>query len=758
MKAKLEDVLKEKERELKLHQRFLNLKTFCEEKIFPGLALPLQSHIEIVKGLIERIIPDPKDRTEEMFSGEIFALLGTIYLHDIEYAKNFEWSINRGILGIVDGEGKEILANYEIGKRLDIPESAIEIINYLVFSNIVKKVPVEWEIIDNGARAIIRNTKTFEHIFNFAHLLADFFCTDLLSLPLKRYKDPQIVLRPNEATIDIDSREGIITIKHNSKFPYEQHAMESAKQYVENMFTRFKQNVNGRLGFQYKEIVWDITSDFSYNRDIFETARFSPYNEFEGPPFERWNEAERIVDRLFNYGYAVVIGGPYTGKTTVLKSFIMPQLLAMNRNVFYCEAWSYPMSAIRDAIRNEQNVPGLADLDVISLCKKLSEKEPCFFIIDSMERLIGLDAVEREKFERFFDFCRKERNIYLIVCGDKETFFEWSPMLYEVSIAALYQLKPITDDRTPDESKHGPIGVELLQTNDNLGRILEEILSGLKDLYEFRSMMAFIVNRQERVVKRHSIDGIHYETLLPDDDIIAFVTALKEKDILKETESQGISYYSLTSRYLREPLYKVLRLDDFDVRRRVRTNLRKCIDSEAFLDNESLKLVNVWKDHMMFNKDEMGLILGSSIACDKEYGHFFEKAKNDGKGIDIQPILKLISFGDVGKRTKAVKLLIDIRDKAMINPLLLHMKEEDDTDIKNLIVKGIGLTEKKKAIIAIINTLRESGDKQLRLEAIEFFYARFGDDFRKILLDVRETEDDQTIIKRIDQLLSRIRH
>ena len=43
MKAKLEDVLKEKERELKLHQRFLNLKTFCEEKIFPGIDLPLQA-------------------------------------------------------------------------------------------------------------------------------------------------------------------------------------------------------------------------------------------------------------------------------------------------------------------------------------------------------------------------------------------------------------------------------------------------------------------------------------------------------------------------------------------------------------------------------------------------------------------------------------------------------------------------------------------------------------------------------------------
>ena len=221
MKAKLEDVLKEKERELKLHQRFLNLKTFCEEKIFPGIDLPLQHHIETIKGLIERIIPDPKDRTEEMFSGEIFALLGTIYLHDVKYVKNFEWSVNREILSAIDGDGKEIFMNYEIGKRLDIPDSAIEIINYLGFSNIVKKIPVEWEIVDNGAKAIIRNTKTFEHIFNFAHLLVDLFYSDLRSLPLKRYKDPQIILRPDEATIDIDSREGIIAIKYNIKFPYE---------------------------------------------------------------------------------------------------------------------------------------------------------------------------------------------------------------------------------------------------------------------------------------------------------------------------------------------------------------------------------------------------------------------------------------------------------------------------------------------------------------------------------------------------------
>jgi len=757
MKAKLEDVLKEKERELKLHQRFLNLKTFCEEKIFPGVDLPLQSHTETVKGLIERIIPDPKDRREEMFSGEIFALLGTIYLHDLKYVKNFEWIVNRDILNAIDGDGKEIIMNCALGKRLDIPDSAIEIINYLAFANIVKKIPVEWEIIDNDAKAIIRNTKTFEHIFNFAHLLADLFYTDLRSLPLKRYKDPQIIIRPNEAAIDIDSREGIITIKHNTRFPYEQHAMESAKRYVENMFTRFKNNVNGRLGFQYRDILWDITSDFSYNENICDMSRLLPHNELESPPLERWDEAENILDIVFDYRYAVVVGGASTGKTKALKSFIIPQLLALASNVFYCEIWSHPAGEIRDVINSELNISDFADLDLISLCKKLSKEDPCFFVIDSMERLTGVGTAERDKFERFFDFCRGAGNIYLIVCGDKETFFEWCPMLRGINMAALYQLRPIAGNEISGKPQYKPADTELLQTKGNFERILEGAMSGLKDIYEFRSMMAFFVDRYEKTARRHTIEEICHETLLSDETIASFIASLKEKDILKETTFQGTVYYSLTSRHLREPLYNVLKLGDFEARRKVRTALKNCIVNETFLDDESLGLINTWKDGMIFEKDEMGLILGSLIACGKEHGYLFEKAKMDAKGIDIQPILKLIRFGDVAKRTKAVRLLIDIRDKAMINPLLLHMKEEDDRDIKNLIVKGIGLTEKKKAIIAIINTLRETGDKQLRLEAIEFFYSRLGDDFRRILLDIRETEDDQTIIERINRLLSRIR-
>ncbi|MEN6617508.1 MAG: hypothetical protein ABFD12_13210, partial [Syntrophorhabdus sp.] len=121
MKAKLEDVLKEKERELKLYSRFLSLRNYCEESLFPRVNAPIGEHAETLKTIIEKLIPDPKDRTEEMFSGEIFALLGTIYLHDLSLMKEFDWPLNGNILNARDMDMRGVFMNYEIARRLDIP-------------------------------------------------------------------------------------------------------------------------------------------------------------------------------------------------------------------------------------------------------------------------------------------------------------------------------------------------------------------------------------------------------------------------------------------------------------------------------------------------------------------------------------------------------------------------------------------------------------------------------------------------------------
>jgi hypothetical protein len=771
MQSKLEDVLKNKERELKLFQRFLDLKSFCEEQFFGLVDLPLKQHVESLKELIEKIIPDPKDRTEEMFSGEIFTLLGTIYLHDIGLVKDYHWDSNKEIISALDGNDKQMFLNYGIGEKLNIPGMAIEIINYLTFSNVLRKIPIEWTITEDSRKAIIRNTKVISHVFNFSHLLIDIFYSDLRYPRIRRYHDKKFVLDPREAAVDIDSREGIIHIKYNAKFPYELHVLKDVKNYVDNMFSIFKNNVNGKHGFQYKDIIWDITSDFTYEKDVFEVPKFSPYNEYQGPPFERWEKASLVLDKLFDHGYAIVAGEAATGKTTVLRSFVMPQILSISSNVYYCEMWENPVGEIKDVICSRLMKDSSPELDVISLCKKLLDNGPCFFIIDNCERYIYVNAQEREKFERFISFCIEHNNIYLIISGEKETFFEWYEPFSNMHLSALCEIKPLESSKAADKldafredkiikdmnERYKPIEFELLLANISVEKVIEDVLKGVKEERDFRKIVACITDRNAKHLKRYTAEDIFLETHIPHKKIIGYLNLLKEKDIVRESESSEQVYYYLSSRYLKEPLYTVLKLEQFEEVKKIRNILQNSIANDLFLDAQALQMLESWKDDIVFSKEEMGLILSSLINQSETYINFLEKAKKDGRGIDIQPILKLLYIEDAEKREEAIKLLIEIQDKDMVNPLLSHLKKENVLEIKDLLIKGISLTGKKKTILAIMNALKEINDRQLRLRAIDFFYSLLDVNLKDILADIREKEEDPAILMKIDSILSEIR-
>jgi HEAT repeat protein len=117
----------------------------------------------------------------------------------------------------------------------------------------------------------------------------------------------------------------------------------------------------------------------------------------------------------------------------------------------------------------------------------------------------------------------------------------------------------------------------------------------------------------------------------------------------------------------------------------------------------------------------------------------------------------LLYAGDPAKRRKAVELLVEVQDKNMINPLLAHLRREDVFEIKNLLIEGIGHSGKKRAILAIMDTLKEIGDRELRLRAIEFFYALLDGNLKSILTEIRESEEDPVIATKIDGLLSTIK-
>ncbi|MEI6153563.1 MAG: hypothetical protein WCQ90_05705, partial [Deltaproteobacteria bacterium] len=273
----------------------------------------------------------------------------------------------------------------------------------------------------------------------------------------------------------------------------------------------------------------------------------------------------------------------------------------------------------------------------------------------------------------------------------------------------------------------------------------------------FRKIIASFIDRNAKHLKRYTIENIFFETRIPHKKIAGYLNLLKEKDIVRESESMGQVYYYLSNRYLKEPLCAVLKLDEFEESKRIRNILQNSLINDAFLDAETLQILEKWKDDLVFSKEEMGLILASLILESAEYIHFLEKAKKDGKGIDIQPILKLLYAVDAGKRGEAVKLLIEIQDKDMINPLLAHLKKEHVIEIKDLMIKGISLTGKKKAILAIMNALKEINDRHLRLRAIDFFYSLLDGNLKDILTDIREKEEDPVVLIKIDSILTKIR-
>jgi hypothetical protein len=765
MQAKLEDVLRDKERELKLYQRFLDLRVFCEENIFPRIGLPLKEHAEALKGLMEEIIPDPRGRREEMFSGEIFVLLCAAYLHDAGSIKHYEWNHNREILNSNILPDKGLFLNYEIGRHLGIPMSAMEIISAVIYSHSIKKIPLEWEIEEDGKKGIIRNTRVLVQIFNFCHVLLDAFNSSPNHLALRGRGAVKAVLQPRGAAVDINAREGLIRVKYTAKSPYARYVMEKVKSRVESRFDFFKQQVGGRLGFQYSDIIWDITSDLHYLPDPCNGPRFSPYNEMETPRFNRWDEASPLLDTLFSLGHATVVGEPGTGKTTILKAFMVRELLSLSANVFYCEIWKNPVNEIRYAVCKKCGRFEYSDLDITSICRKLVNDGPCFFVIDNCERLKDAENREREKFERFASFCLGREDVYLVMCGDKGTFLDWCSPFSGFKMASIHEVKPVRgacaieaygEEKTSlgADGYYMPIECEIMRTGLDVEKVLFDVLEKVRDDTECRAVLAVIVGSKGEPLQRYAIDDLFFETRVAKNWILSYLTFLEERGIVSESEYGGISYYALSNRYLRDPLVSVLKLHEFEEKGKIREVLRNVVAGETFLEEEALGMIEKWKDHMVFSREDIGWILGSLVLRSKDYSCFLEKARVDGLGVDIQPILKLLYLDDVERRREAVKLLVESRDKRMINPLLEHLRQEDAPDIRKLLVTGIGLAGKKKAFLAIINTLREIGDSRLRLKAIDFFYSVSNGRAEEFLVSTREHEKDPIVLAKIDSLLS----
>ena len=627
-------------------------------------------------------------------------------------------------------------------------------------------MPMEWVITEGGKKALIRNTTVIEHVFNFSHFILDVFYCDLCNARLRRYRRPRLVLGNKEVSLEILSREGIMTIGYEAASPYELHQIERVKNYVEKVFKFFRDNVNGRLGFQYREIKWDMRLKSGDGGPLCERRSFSPCAREGALLVERWTEASAVLDRVFDNGSALIVGEESVGKSTLLKSFVLPQAAAVLTNVFYCDVWTSPVSEIREAICSTRKSYNYSELDIISLCSTLLDEGPSLFILDGFERTIELDVQEREKLERFLDFCSAREHCYLIICGDKGAFFDWSAPFGRTAMSALYELKRLDGEGAaaiygPGKTQwngrahYTPIECELLVRGTTIEGALRNLLDDVDDVDELRAILAAIIDTNQMHLRRHTVDEICFETHLPQASVLRHLDVLTRKGLVAQDELSGSPLYSLAGRFLREPLFRVLELGQFAEKKKAREILRQSSVDDSVPNGDQLDLIRRWKDGMVFSKENMGRILAGLTSLGEDCRTFLEKAKHDNSGIDIQPVLRLLRSKDATERGRAIRLLLEVQDKNTVNPLLTHLKNETAPELRDLIVKGMLSTRKKRRIIAVMRTLRDNGDRELRLRAIGLFHTLPPKTAKNLLADLMEMEDDPVLLEELRRLFSK---
>ncbi len=741
MQSRLEDVLREKERELKLYEKFMGLVRLVEDEIFPFSSVPLRAHIETLKGFIENLIPEPKDRRGEMFSGELFILLCTLYFHDMGAATGYSRCSSREIVRGMDASARTFILNNEIAKRLNIPEDAMELVNSLIFS--VKKIPIEWEIREGTRKAIVRNAPMLGAIFDFAHLLWDISSVDASHAILRRQQHPD--LRPGcGAAVAIDSKEGIISLKSRPQVPYQAHVLDRIREHVEMLFNRFRNAVNGRLGFQYRQIVWDTAG-------CPDPPAHPPLTTLQGLPYLRWEEASRLLDKLFRYGHVVVVGNDAAGKTTMMTSFVVPQLRHISTHVFYAELWDRPIHEMREAIEKSGLIPPGGAVDIISICKKLFMGGPCFFIIDGCERLKTVGPDEREKLERFVGFCLKHENAYLAVLGDKEEFFSWYEPFNGMGLSAVFEAGPI--DGQDAALLPGP---EEVLPFDLLEKRVDEALGAAMDRNELRETVSVLAGNSAKTLKRYSLDDIHFETRIPKERLSHYLNLLQEKGIARRQDVSATAFWTLSSRRIKEHLCRHLGLDEFARKREVRGVLRAAGGEGRFLDVEHLDMIEDLQQGMMFTKREMGLILGSMVFHKRDWAAFLKGAGNDVLRFDFEAVLPLLARDEAEIRAAALRLLARLRDDALVNPLLAHLKKETVPELRSFLVEGLVAAGRRRAVVALMRTLAEMGDRDARIKAIDAIYRLPASTAHNLLLEIASVEKDPEMIDRIDEWLSKL--
>jgi hypothetical protein len=174
------------------------------------------------------------------------------------------------------------------------------------------------------------------------------------------------------------------------------------------------------------------------------------------------------------------------------------------------------------------------------------------------------------------------------------------------------------------------------------------------------------------------------------------------------------------------------------------------------LDGDTLDRVEDVQADMMFTKREMGLILASMVCHGRDWSNLLAKADREVRGFESEPVLSLLSANDPKIREGAITLLSKVRDDALINPLLAHLRRESEPALRALLVKGFVVIGKRRTIVALMNTLTEMGHREAKMRVIDYISRLPARSARELLIEIADVEKEPEMIDEIDARLSKI--
>ena len=168
------------------------------------------------------------------------------------------------------------------------------------------------------------------------------------------------------------------------------------------------ETVNGRLGFQYRQIVWDDGEATARSvRPERRLCSFAVSNASRGASIASPGRGVGHPRQAFSVRARDRSGRrDFPERVPWLDSFVVPQLRRMSPNVFYAEIWDGPIHQIREALEREAKIPpGRSGRYGLYVQESCCPEGRCFLVIDGCERLKRSLKTRWRSSERLVEFC-----------------------------------------------------------------------------------------------------------------------------------------------------------------------------------------------------------------------------------------------------------------------------------------------------------------------------------------------------------------